>query len=74
MPYFIYRISPPRQLEPVTQFANFPEASAEAKVLRRDPALPPDCRIKVIFAENAAGAEELLSQVREGGPRFDDDD
>jgi len=74
MPYFIYRVFSPQQLEPVGQFAAFPQASAEAKALRRDPALPADCRIKVIFAEHAAQAEELLGEVREGGPRFDDDD
>ena len=74
MPYFIYRIFQPKRLEPVAQFATFPQASAEAKVLRRDPALPPDCRIKVIFAENAAQAESLLQQVREAGPVIGDDD
>jgi streptomycin 6-kinase len=74
MPYFIYRIFQPLRLEPAAQFATFPQASAEAKVLRRDPGLPPDCRIKVIFAEHAAQAEDLLSQVREAGPLIGDDD
>jgi hypothetical protein len=74
MPYFVYRVFPFKRLEPVAQFEAFPEASKQAKALRRDPELPADCQVKVMFAENAAQAEDLLTQEREPRPRFDDDE
>ena len=68
MPYFIYRIRPPGILEPLHSHESFSQASAQAKQLRGE--LPPNSleRIKVIFAENHAQAEDLLTQVREPPP------
>ena len=74
MPYYLYRVFPFHRLEKVAEFAQFPEASANAKRLRNDPGLPPDCRVRVIFAEDVLGAETLLTEIREPRPRFDDDD
>lgn len=74
MPYYIYKVFPFHRLEKVTETSAFPQASAQAKAMRKDPALPADCRVKVIFAENELGAETLLTEVRESRPRFDDDD
>lgn len=76
MPYYIYRVTqagPVKQLEKITAFAQFKEASAEAKSLRKDPGLPAGALVKVIFAENELQAEDLLSQVREGEPLTGDD-
>ena len=73
MPYYIYKVFPFHRLERIGETASFPEASARAKALRQDPALPADCKVKVIFAENELGAEVLLTEVREPAPRLDDD-
>ena len=73
MPYYIYKVFPFHRLEKVGETPSFPEASSRAKALRKDPALPADCKVKVIFAENELGAEVLLTEVREPAPRLDDD-
>ncbi|MGH8670896.1 MAG: hypothetical protein ACREUA_02510 [Burkholderiales bacterium] len=65
MPYFIYRIFPFTRLEKVAQFTSFKEASVQAKALRAAPDRPPNCKIKIIFADDELQAEALLSQVRE---------
>jgi hypothetical protein len=74
MPYYIYRIFPFQRLEKVTETGAFAQASAQAKAMRKDPALPADCKVKVIFAEDEQEAQTLLTEVRETRPRFDDDD
>ncbi len=74
MPYYLYKVFPMFRLEKIAEFSSFPEASATAKRMRKDPALPADCKVKVIFAEDVLGAETLLTEVREPRPRFDDDD
>lgn len=76
MPYYLYRVTqlgPVRQLDKLTQFAAFKEASTEAKRLRKEPDLPAGALVKVIFADNELMAEDLLSQVREGEPLTGDD-
>ncbi|MDT4856135.1 hypothetical protein FQZ97_905150 [compost metagenome] len=67
MPYYIYRVKPFGQLDKLEEYGAFAAASGQAKTLRA--ALPPDTpdKVKVIFAENAWQAEELLCQVREPG-------
>ncbi len=76
MPYYVYRVTqlgPVKQLEKVTQFDVFKDASTEAKRLRKLPDLPAGALVKVMFAENELQAEELLNQVREGEPLTGDD-
>lgn len=76
MPYYLYRITqrgPVKQLDMLTQFEAFKEASTEAKRLRQAPDLPADATIKVVFADNELMAEDMLSQVREAEPNFGDD-
>ncbi len=68
MPYFIYRVYPFRRLEKVDEASSYGAAATKAKALRADPALPSDCTVKLIFADNEFHAEELLSQVREKAP------
>ncbi|MCM2477931.1 hypothetical protein [Serpentinimonas maccroryi] len=67
MPYYIYRIKPFGQLELLEEHGAFAAASGQAKTLRA--ALLPNSpdKVKVIFAENALQAEDLLCQVREPG-------
>lgn len=67
MPYYIYRLKPFGQLDKLAEHGAFAAASGQAKTLRS--ALPPGTsdKVKVIFAETAWQAEELLCQVREPG-------
>jgi hypothetical protein len=74
MPYYLYKVFPFHRLERVAEFAAFAEASAAAKQLRREPGLPADCRVRVMFANDVLGAETLLTEVREPQPRIDEDD
>lgn len=68
MPYFIYLVKPPAQLERLHAHETFLPASNQAKELRA--ALPPSSsdKIKLIHAENELQAEALLRQVRQAGP------
>jgi len=68
VPYFIYRILPPRRLEKVTDTRTFGEASIEAKALRARLDLPAECTIKVVFAADETEAERLLAQARAKEP------
>lgn len=73
MPYFVYRVQPFAQLEALGQHATFADASRQAKTLRAaEPGQPPR-RVRVIFAENALEAEDLLLQVRDRPPGGEDD-
>lgn len=71
MPYFIYRVKPFGQLEQLSAFETFPEASKHAKMLRLTLATPTE-KVKVIFADDPLHAEDLLCQVRTAGPKGDD--
>ena len=72
MPYFVFSVRPFAQLEKLAEFAAFKEASAHAKTLRSTQAVAPDAKVRVMFAENQAQAEDLLCQIREAGPAGDD--
>lgn len=74
MPYYIYKIAhtPLLQLHRLEQHDAFRDASARAKVLRAELG-DEQCQVKVIFADNELGAEDLLSQVREPAPELGDD-
>ncbi|MBI5276723.1 MAG: hypothetical protein HY854_09710 [Burkholderiales bacterium] len=72
MPYFIYAVRPFAQLDQLAACATFPEASRQARALRSG--LPPGepRRIRIMFAETALEAEDLLLQVRDAPPEGDD--
>lgn len=72
MPYYIYRVKPFMQLEKLSEFDSFKEASAQAKILRTLEPIDPAIQIKVMFADNVLQAEELLCQPRVAGPKGDD--
>ncbi len=72
MPYFIYRIKPFNIFEKLTTFDTFKEASTQAKEMRLKEDKASLEKIKVIFADNELHAEDLMSQVREPGPKGDD--
>jgi len=75
MPYYIYRVTqlgPVKNLEKLTQFDVFKEASATAKELRKENDLT-QCKVQVVFGENELQAEEALHSVREAEPLTGDD-
>lgn len=72
MPYYVYAVRPFAQLEQLAEFAAFAPASAHAKALRAAQAAGDGARIKVMFADNALAAEDLLLQVRDPGPAGDE--
>ena len=72
MPYFIYAVRPMAQLDPLGECATFPEASREARALRAAEPAGSHRRIRIMFAENALAAEDLLLQVRDAPPEGDE--
>ncbi len=72
MPYYIFRVKPFMQLDKLSEFDSFKEASAQAKILRTTGLPDPAIKIKVMFADTELQAEELLCQPRAAGPKGDD--
>lgn len=72
MPYFIYRVKPFAQLEKLSEFETFNDASTHAKALRAKQTADASGKIKIMFADNEQQAEDLLCQVRTPGPKGDD--
>jgi hypothetical protein len=75
MPYYVYRIERlglVRRLEGVGLFDDYNSAAGECRRLRAEEGTA-GRPIKMIFAENALRAEELLSEVRAPEPTVGDD-
>lgn len=72
MPYYIYRIKPFGQLDKLSEFETFNDASSQAKALRATQAGDAPGKIKVIFADTELQAQDLLCQVRTPQPSGDD--
>lgn len=70
MPYYIYRITelgPVKNLEKLTEFATFRDASAQAKELRKEVDFA-QAKIQVVFGENELQAEDAINTVRQAEP------
>jgi len=72
MPYYIFRIKAFGLLEQLSVYESFPEASKQAKLLRKQLELPVSDKVKVIFAQDPAQAEDLLCEQRVASPVGDD--
>jgi hypothetical protein len=72
MPYYVYAVRPLAQLTRLAGFDAFAAAASHAKALRAAQAADDRTRIKVIFADSALAAEDLLLQVRDAAPAGDD--
>jgi hypothetical protein len=72
MPYYVFAVRPFAQLERLAEFDAFKVASVHAKALRAAQPTGDTARIKVMFADNALAAEDLLLQVREAAPTGDE--
>jgi hypothetical protein len=72
MPYYIYKIHPPKRLEHIDEF----DAYRDAKIFTREQrkALTPedDFTIRMIFASSKEHAERQLKEVREARPLGED--
>lgn len=78
MPYYVYAVRPFAQLTCVGEHARFAPASAQAKSLRAQPSLdqgapeknprPESEQYRVMFADSALQAEDLLLAVRTPRP------
>ena len=70
MPYYIYIVTTidtttKKSVEPVSEFENFKQAKTEVRRLRSEEQLQDNQSYKVIFADNAAEAEQRLIEYRE---------
>jgi hypothetical protein len=65
MPYYVYKIFPPKKLELVAEFADYQAARQCARDLRTDPAGATGYLAKLIFARSDLEAAHMLRQERE---------
>jgi hypothetical protein len=72
MPYFVYKIRPPRRLEPVDSCDEYADAKRLVTRLRADLESGDECTIRMVLAPDTARAERLLSEVREPRPLGED--
>jgi len=65
MPYFVYRITPPKTLEHIETFADFKQARNVARARRAELASDSPSTVRMIFAKEQAEAEKLLLAPRD---------
>ena len=63
MPYFVYKISPPRRLEHIATLEQYQDARTQVRSLRQAGA--PGAEYRLIFAGQMAEAERLLATPRD---------
>ena len=68
MPYFVYRISPPRQLEHLTTLERYQDARELVRGHRAQTSRDSGIEYRLIFARQQAEAEKLLSTPRSVRP------
>lgn len=72
MPYFVYRINPPKNLTYLDEFVGYRDARTFARTARGELSAEEDAIVKVIFAANRDQAESLLKTEREPRPLGED--
>ncbi len=72
MPYFIYRLRPPRPPEKTGSFAAYREARAAVRAMRRALDRDDPTTVRMVFAVGEAQAERLLTERREPRPLGED--
>jgi hypothetical protein len=63
MPYYVYKILPPRELEHLATVEQYQAARAQVRALRQ--AAAPGVEYRLIFASQMGEAEGLLSRPRD---------
>ena len=77
MPYFIYKLRPPRPPEKAGAFAAYREARTAVREMRRalsrsDSDRDDSTTVRMVFAPGEAQAERLLTERREPRPLGED--
>lgn len=65
MPYFVYKISPPLQLEYVDTLERYQDARALVREHRQQLTTESGIQYRMVFARQQAEAEKLLSTPRD---------
>ncbi|MGD2081491.1 MAG: hypothetical protein PVF91_00900 [Chromatiales bacterium] len=65
MPYFVYRITPPRTLEHIDTLASFKEARNLTRAHRAELEPGGETSVRMIFAKDQIEAEKLLLTPRD---------
>lgn len=65
MPYFVYKISPPLQLEYIDTIVRYQEARELVRRRRGEEGAESDIQYRLVFARQQAEAEKLLSTPRD---------
>lgn len=65
MPYFVYKISPPLQLEYVDTLERYQDARALVREHRQQVTTESGIQYRMVFARQQAEAEKLLSTPRD---------
>ncbi len=66
MPYFVYKISPPLQLEYIDTIERYQEARALVRTRREAEESDSGIQYRLVFARQQGEAEKLLSTPRDG--------
>jgi len=72
MPYYIYKVHPPKRLEHIDAFDAYREAKIFTREQRKVLTSDDDYTIRMIFAPSKEHAERLLKEVREARPLGED--
>ena len=65
MPYFVYKISPPLQVEYIDTIVRYQEARELVRRRREEEDAESDIQYRLVFARQQAEAEKLLSTPRD---------
>ena len=65
MPYYVYRITPPKKLHLIEKMDNFTDAKKLVRSWRGQKQDADDSTFRMIFAKSPQEAEKLLSMPRE---------
>ena len=72
MPYYVYKITPPRHLEYIDVFDAYREARSYTRTRRKELGPEDGATFRMIFAPGKEQAERLLREVREARPLGED--
>jgi len=72
MPYYIYKIQPPKRLEHIDTFDTYRDAKTFTRDKRKQLTAEDNYTVRMIFAPSKEQAERLLKEVREARPLGED--
>lgn len=72
VPYFVYRLRPPRPPEKAGSFEAYREARTAVREMRRALGRDDPVTVRMVFAPSEAQAERLLTERREPRPLGED--